>query len=391
VVAFNRPEALSRLLGAIGRGVYASRPTVFISLDGGASEAVVDVAVAFRHPDLDVQVIRNTTHLGLRRHVLQCGDLSIDHGAVIVLEDDLYVDPYFHQYACAASSYFASDPAVAGISLYGQEYNEYARLPFHPMRNGTSCYPMQVPCSWGQCWTREQWSSFKDWYQTADAGTVETTIGLPEAVKRWPESSWKKYFAAYLVRTGKYFVYPYESYTTNCSDAGGTHIVSGSRLLHASLSLPGRPRPSFAFSGASDAPISYDAYMEPSGTLVDSCLGLGPGQVAVNHYATKPIAELKAKPLVLSRERYGEPLHSYPIAFRPIEANLFHPAHSHSSDTLHLCRTTGIGRSSRDAGHTMSSFGYYARMPLLTRRLVRQLARELPLAAWKALSRRSRS
>lgn len=390
VVAFNRPAALSRLLGGIARGVYASRPTVFISLDGGASQAVIDVAEAFEHPDLEVRIVRNGEHLGLRRHVIQCGDLVIDHDAVIVLEDDLYVDPYYYQYACAALSHFASDPTVAGISLYSQEYNEYAGLPFRPMRNGASCYPMQVPCSWGQCWTQAQWFSFKDWYRSADAATVDATIGLPDAVKRWPESSWKKYYAAYLVRTGRYFVYPYESYTTNCSDAGGVHIVSGSWLFHVSLSLPQRPPPSFTFAGAMAGEISYDAYMEPNGTFVESSLGLAAGQIAVNHYAIKPVAELKERTFVLSRERYGDPVLCCPAAFRPIEANLVHHTDQHVADGLYLCRTAAIGPSVRNGEHTMSSLGYYARMPLVSARVVRQLAREMPLSAWRYLRKKSR-
>jgi hypothetical protein len=78
---------------------------------------------------------------------------------VVVLEDDLVVDRYYYLYASCALQHYRCDDRVAGIALYAPEYNEYASLPFAPMANGYSTYPMQMPCSWGQCWTREQWLS----------------------------------------------------------------------------------------------------------------------------------------------------------------------------------------------------------------------------------------
>lgn len=388
VVAYRRAGPLRRLLRSIERAHYSNRPTVFISLEGDASAEVVQIADGFAPAHIDVRVLRNEVRLGLRAHIIKCGDLSLSHGAVIVLEDDLYVDRYFYEYASAALNHYeaSESDSVAGVALYAPEYSEYAGLPFRPTANGYSTYPMQVPCSWGQAWTARQWRGFRTWYGRANRCSVDNTRGLPGCVKAWPESSWKKYFAAYLVLNDKYVIYPYESYSTNCSDPGGTHIQNGTLQHQVSLPVADRYPPALRFGPVADAAVAYDPYMEPSGAFVFRALGLDRADVAIDLYGLKPDEELKDRRLVLSPTRYGKPVCCFPRSFRPIEQNLCHPLCGETGGELFLCETSRRMRAKREM--TIEALGYYAGFPLLTRRVVTQFARRVPVKLWSKYIRK---
>ncbi len=387
VVAYNRANALARLLDSLKRASYPCRPTVLISIEGEAKYDVIQIAHQFKPENINVCVSENKTRLGLKDHIIQCGDLSIKHGAVIILEDDLYVDRFFYHYAQAALNQYRDDINVAGIALCGREYNEYAGLTFMPMKNGYSTYMMQIPCSSGQCWTREQWLDFKDWYLKANPKSVTNTPGLPEVVKNWPESSWKKYFAAYQVCKNKYFVYPYDSYSTNCSDSGGEHIFRDTFLHQVSLPANDRPSPSFMFAPAKDPEIAYDAYMEPCGSFIFSSLGLQKDKVTIDLYGLRPIQEIQKTKYVLSRIRYGKPITSFPRAFRPVENNLLHAVHKTNHEEIFLCESSNATRSAIRS-MAMRGYSYYAGMPLLTPHIIFRLLIELPGQIARVLLRR---
>ena len=56
--------------------------------------------------------------------MLQCGDISYEYGSVIVLEDDLFVSPFFYKYAVEAQEFYRDDNRIGGISLYNQPRQE---------------------------------------------------------------------------------------------------------------------------------------------------------------------------------------------------------------------------------------------------------------------------
>src|SRR3546814_9480545 len=108
-----------------------------------------------------------------------------------------------------------------------------ADLPFQPMLSGSSVYCLQSAQSWGQCWTRRMWANFEAWY--ADyGGTLRHAPDMPERIYSWPESSWKKFAMKYLAETGKTWLYPYRSHTTNCSEVG-THNRKITAIYQVSL------------------------------------------------------------------------------------------------------------------------------------------------------------
>lgn len=322
VAAFSRPRALQRLLDSLNAAEYPAEGVhLVISIDGGGPSSVVEVARRFVFQHGPVQIVERSENLGLRKHILWCGDQSIDHEAVIVLEDDLVVDRYFYAFAAECLRAYATEEAVAGVALYSPRYNEFAALPFEPLFNGTSTYFSQVPCSSGQAWTKAQWSKFRAWYGDGSISLIERANSLPDVVRAWPETSWKKYFAAYLVLLDRYFVYPYQAYTTNCSDPGGAHISRGTHLFQVPLGWPGRRCETFVFATLAEIPCRYDAFMEPEAAFFEGLLGLGHGSLAVDLYGIKPTNLLKKASLVLTSRAVSEARATFSLTYRPIEVN----------------------------------------------------------------------
>lgn len=361
VPAHARPAALARLLASLQAADYPFRPVLHLSIDGDAHPDVLHLARAFRPAELELRLVVQPRRLGLKAHLLRCGDLALEYGAVIVLEEDLYVHSGFYRYALAAASHYADDDRVAGVALYSPEFNEYAELPFQPLANGCDSYPMQVSCSWGQCFTAAQWGAFKAWLDAAGPERLARMPGLPPAVKAWPACSWKKFHQAWMVETGRYFIYPYQSYSTNCADPGGENTAGGWDMIQVALPLPGavpaRPR----FAGVKDAPVRYDAFMEADGSFVYEGLGLARHEVEIDLYGTKPEALLRQKPRVLSRQPHPAPEARYPLCFRPLENNLLFPGHSSQSGSLQLFPSAD---ATVPAAPVLEDWPYFARMPL---------------------------
>lgn len=349
IPAFSRPKSLQRLLASLKFAEYPSKDTkIIISLDGGFLPDVLRVAESFKcsFSHGKVEIIRRDKNIGLRNHILWCGDQTEIYGAVIVLEDDLIVSRCFYKYSIAAIRYFQDDCRIAGISLYAQKFNEYANLPFEPAYNRRENYFMQVACSWGQVWTSEQWTNFKKWYGSNEKSTIESLLEIPECIKNWPESSWKKYFSAYLASRNKYFVYPYYSYTTNCADVGGYHNQKGSNVLQVPLPSVGSCENHFNFIGLNEPGVlQYDSFMEPINPSGIEMLGVTGDKVAIDFYGTKPIELLKKKEFCITSKIALNPKAGIPLKFKPIESNLLHAADTDENTLVHLTRSDDVKRA----------------------------------------------
>ena len=334
IPAFNRSGALKRLLGAIDRSFFFSKEVkIIISLDGGFSKDVLNIAEHFsnRFHKGKVDIIKRQKNLGVRDHILWCGNQTEKYGSVIVLEDDLYVNPNFYDFSINAANFFKDEEYVAGISLYSYRYNEFAKLPFEPLNNGFDNYFMQTTSSWGQIWTKKQWQKFKQWYNHPDNLNIREYIDLPEAVLNWKESSWKKYFNKYLVDNDLYFVYPYTSYTTNFSDKGGVHNFKGTNILQVPLNASIKRSNEYRFNTLNNSISVYDAFMEPtSDPFYCSLLEIG-DEIEFDFYGIKPMELLKKKKYVITTKRVNKCLRSFDLSLKPFE-NVLLDEHSHNSN-----------------------------------------------------------
>ena len=155
-----------------------------------SSEDVVKVAQEFQWNYGTKRIIRHSQRQGLRSHILQCGDLSQQYGAVIILEDDIAVSPWFYHYIDHAVPYYYGDEQIAGFALYSHQWNGYAKRFFEPVPHAADCYLGQYSVTWGQCWTDRQWMAFREWYGDGNR-VLAANPSVPKEVTGWPETSWR--------------------------------------------------------------------------------------------------------------------------------------------------------------------------------------------------------
>lgn len=322
VAAYNRERSLSRLLSMLLVAEYPEGEVVplVISIDGGGAEEVVRAANDFEWPFGDKKVIAHSKNLGLRQHILRCGDLTARYGAIIMLEDDLGLSRFFYEYTLQALNKFSDEEEIAGISLYKHLINVNCGSRFEPMDNGLGYYYMQFAQSWGQIWTREQWSGFRQWYDVEKNRTKK--LDIPKFVANWPESSWLKYYISYLVDQKKYFVYPMRSLTTNFSDAG-THVNVSNNMFQVPLAecLPSI----LALKGREV--LRYDAYFEMEGhSYAVLALGSLANGLVSDLYGIRDLSVYAPEQKILTIRPSGRVYASYGLYFKPRELNVLYAA-----------------------------------------------------------------
>lgn len=319
VVAFNKVKPLSRLLSSLHNARYAVRVKLIISIDGGAGTEVEQVAREFEWLHGDKEVIVHRDNMGLRNHIMFCGELSQQYQGILLLEDDLLVSPWFYQYALEVVPAFKLEKDVCGIALYSPGYNETSYLPFQPLSDGTDCYFMQLPCSWGQIWLKDQWQEFARWYEGHLDRDVFAGSVLPHNIRLWPETSWKKYFAQFMLEKNKYFLYPYNSFTTNCGEAGQHH--TGTHLFQVPLTLR---KEKMVFTGFKESKIKYDVCCEiQQESLKSWCGWLRSYDFDVDLHGSKEL-DLLNKGYVLTSKKCRNYIRLFGKALIPIENNVIH-------------------------------------------------------------------
>ena len=258
VIAYNRKRALMRLLDSINRAEYPSNDIqLVISVDKSDSDETIKAARGFSFNHGQVRIIEHEKNMGLKKHVLSCGDLTAEYGSVILLEDDLIVSPQFYCYTVSALDFVAADKRVAGVSLYNHRLNVHVRRPFEAMEDGYDNYYFQFASSWGQAFTEKQWEGFKKYL--ADYGDREVAdVSVPKFVSSWSDKSWLKHYIRYMIDNDLYFIYPRVSLTTNFSEEG-EHAVSTNDDLQVPL-LYGKK--DWRLSSLDEATAIYDAFFE---------------------------------------------------------------------------------------------------------------------------------
>lgn len=317
VVAYNRPHCLQRILNSLSRASVPEQTPLIISLDRSDNEEMATLAHGHEWPHGPKQVICHKEHLGLKEHVLRCGDLAIEHGGVVVLEEDLYVSPHFYGFAEQALSRYAGDASIAGISLYSQTMSETACLAFLPLVDNSDMFFAQVPSSWGQCWSKSQWLLFRQWLKKKTG--AKPTVYLPPDVSRWPTTtSWKKLFAEYLIASDRYFVYPRVSLSTNFGDAG-THMLK--QRYDFQVPLETQPK-DYRFASLDASACIYDSFWE----LKPAALGKLKPEFAdlsfeLDIYGQKDLDRLSCD-FIFTTKECSSSLKGYELALKPPVLNM---------------------------------------------------------------------
>lgn len=311
IIAYNRPDALARLLHSLNGASYqdADIPLI-ISMDGGAVPEVVSIASDFAWIYGEKRIVQHDHQLGLREHVMKCGRLTEEYDAVLVLEDDLFVAPHFYSYAKASLSQASKDEKVSGISLFSYHIKEFKHLPFVPIEDGFDNYFLQVPSSWGQIWTKTWWSAFEAWM----VNNAPNDIRVPDPVYGWNDQSWKKRFLEYLIDSNLYFFYPRVSLTTNFGDEGTNHKGKFARY-QVPLQMG---RQSYRFSSYDESQSTYDVFFEWEGLREEKYQ-----QLEFDLYGEKPSYNPETQ-FVLTTRPVRNAMKSYGASMLPLEANFVH-------------------------------------------------------------------
>lgn len=323
VTTFNRPNSLRRLLSSLAKANYPQQSIrLLISIDYDDSvkhQQVCQLAERYHWKYGEKIVKRQPSSLGLKQHILTCGDLTEQYEQIILLEDDLYVSPHFYNYTISAFNYYQTNKKIAGISLYSYEICESLRLPFRPIPDNSDVYFLQVPSSWGQAWNRVQWQMFRNWLRNNNPNKVNEL--LYAYVRRWnPQKSWKRLFIAYLIDTDRYFVFPRQSLSTNFSDSGtNIHRTDNNHLYQVSLLFESK---SFKFKPLSESHAIYDSFFEISPSALKQ---LHPTLQAydfeVDLKGGKKQSELN-KPYILTSKKGKNPILCFSNQMRPLETNI---------------------------------------------------------------------
>ncbi len=318
-IGYNRPKSLKRLLDALNKAEYEDNQVLLIiSLDYAGMPEMSKLAEEYKWEHGEKAVIAYQERQGLREHILKCGDYLEKYNldAVAVFEDDVFPSPAFFNYMIQAVDFYGDCEEIAGISLYTHLWNEVYSIPFQPLYSSSDVYFMQYAQSWGQIWLPAQWREFKEWYQEHSENFSEAE-GVPMAVSRWKDSSWLKYHIRYCVEKNKYFVYPYESLTTNFTEVG-THNRYRTALYQVPLQIDTQKK--YRFSSLYERQsVIYDAFFENK--KIAQALGIPEEELCVDLYGSKPDRNGK-KYWLTTRDGDYRLKQTFGLALRPHELNV---------------------------------------------------------------------
>lgn len=323
VVAYNRPKSLARLLNSLEMAIYNSQAIIdlVVSVDKADNQdEVANVADSIVW-EKGAKIVRKIPkRLGLRKHVLYCGDIVNDYDGIVMLEDDITVSFDFFNYAEQALNFYSKDDRVAGISLYAHRTAFPSMRAFTPCKNGYDAFFLQYAQSWGQCWSKSMWINFREWYErkeTENAAVPNCSL-IPHYIYNWGEASWLKYFMWYLAERDLFFVYPYFSHSTNHSEAG-THRLRKSHDYMVPLSI-GSSKYRFP---KYDNSVHYDMFFERL-NLKHKIQEISQSNVCIDLYGTK--SDFGTYDFLISTEKRDYKLvREIELKHRPHELNLLYP------------------------------------------------------------------
>lgn len=215
-IGYNRIDSMKRLLESLSRAKYSGPVPLVISIDASGCQPLYDYVQTFNWEYGDKYVLIKEQRLGLRDHIIACGDLTKYFKAVIILEDDIFVSEYFYDYVKKAVDLYDKDERIGGISLYRPNMDR--NLPIDFVVDGNDTFAYQNVESWGQCWTERMWREFREWYKDTPEHDF-SLVDMPAFMKAW-KKAWSKFYMAFQIETGRYFIYPSVSHTTCFSEAG---------------------------------------------------------------------------------------------------------------------------------------------------------------------------
>lgn len=348
VVGYNRIKSMRRLLTSLKNANYDHDDIpLVISIDCSDDTELYEYVKQYEWNHGPKYVNIQDKRLGLKAHILQCGDLTQYFRGVIILEDDIFVSEYFYQYVEKAVNYYYDEDRIGGISLYQNEVGSKC-APVVFMNDGSDTYLKMGAASWGECWTDRQWSQFREWYDKFDVNDL-VAIDMPEHIKKW-KNAWSVFYKAYLTETGRYFVFPHVSHTTCFGDAG-EHSSAATNIGQVNL-LCGEPH---YFFKPFDEMVRYDTYS--TNESVYEWIGLSKEELCVDFRCEK-INIRKCRYILTPAKMPFKVIKSFALNMRPIELNI---KYNIEGKEIFLYDTVDGNANAASVGYPWEISNYYLR------------------------------
>ena len=339
VIAYRRPASLTRLLDSLRTADYPDGVAVplIISIDGGPGrdDAVVRLAEAADWPAGPKEVVAHEEHLGLRDHLVRCGDLSERFGAIAILEEDLVVSRRWHAFASAALADVAADERVAHAALGSPWFIGFSGDPFTPIADGADAFFGRFPYTAGLVVTADQWTRLRP--VLADRDPVLPHPGLHPAYRRLRADEWLPRMARHLVVGDRYVLYPRVSLAVQWGDAG-THFGRPTRWFQAPLE---HRRTAWMFHGLDTADAVYDGFMELDGAVLRRlapAVASATTAVATDLWANRRRSNVPT-PFVVTTRPVRRAVATWGAVARPLEANVLEGV---PGEAIRLARTDDV-------------------------------------------------
>lgn len=316
-VGYNRRDSLHRLVTSLEKADYlGDRVDLIFSIDHADTNLVEKYADSVQWPHGQKIVRTFPQRQGLRNHILQCGDYTSQYDAIAVFEDDIFVSPDFYNFMKQAVNFYRDDERIAGISLYSHMFCENSQRPFTAQKSNYDNYFLKYAQSWGQIWMKKQWAAFRSWYQQHN-GEIINAPQIPACLHQWPTTSWLKYHIEYCILENKYFVYPYDSLSTNFVESG-QHCKHPSTVYQVPLLYGHKKTYHFCQFGTNDG-VYYDGFFERESCLPDLPVTQEDVLFDING-VRQPDPEKRY--FVSTQKLNYKILHSYAYQLRPPEMNV---------------------------------------------------------------------
>jgi hypothetical protein len=320
IVGYNRPDAINRLLNSISKARYETNGIpLIISIDeSNKSNQIEDIARNF-HWEYGIKEIRRfPQRQGLRKHIIQCGDLSEKFGAVIVLEDDLAVAEDFYTYVCKTHDFYSDDEKICGVSLYSYNATPFTHFTFSPMPTIFDVYLGDMIVTWGQSWTYKQWNKFKKWYEEHVDKLPAENPKIPMDISGWTRS-WGRYFASYMADLELSYIYPYIARSTCYSDFG-EHNKNHVPFTFVQVPLMNGYKYEYNFAKYEKL-VHYDSFFERKLSNKDVIHGIPGDNIVMDLNNMKTSMEGKDYVITNSKLPY-KIITSFGLTLRPISMNV---------------------------------------------------------------------
>jgi len=314
-IGYNRLDSQSRLLQNLVQADFSGYDNVplVVSIDCSGDVKLYDYVRNFEWPHGDKYVIIREKRMGLKEHILACGDLTKFFKGVILLEDDLYLNKWFYHYVMQMEKTYGNCEKVACIGMYKNEMNGFCWLPGDELTNGADVFACQSVCTSGEAFTKSMWSSFKEWYTKTEIDW--DSLDVPEKEKQWGKA-WSKFYDAYLVQNDKYTIYPNIALSTNFGDAGEHGLSSEESLrFQATLLYGNRNFQTLPF----DDLVKYDAHGNSLNLF--EILGVPREDTCVDLYGNRDNKYGKRYYLSVNPQPF-KVIKSYGLWMRPLEMNI---------------------------------------------------------------------